>query len=66
MDKRGFKTYKQSAIRTGISEGVSAVELIMSMLFLITISASVAGHLILKLCFGAPDRTVNAPEADKR
>ena len=57
MDKMITNTYKQSAVRAGISEGVSAVELIMSMLFLVTVAASVAGHLILKLCFGSPDKT---------
>ncbi len=66
MDKRITNMYKQSALGAGISEGMSAVELIMSMLFLITVAASIAGHLILKLCFGSPDKTVNVPEADKR
>ncbi len=57
MDKELTKTHrKKSTVIAGLSEGVTAVKLIMSMFFVIIVAASVAGHLVLRLCFGRPEK----------
>ena len=59
MDKRVSKIYRQSTVRAEISEGISAVELIMSMLFLITLTAEGEVYKLIREQFEEDEKILN-------